>query len=676
MPVTTTISGTAPVFIDYRINVPIDYVKRAPRVRPWPAFSQFGSGGSGVVFPAITKIQKWNDNLVPNTSPSGTVLSPISSADTYGLRLAPMNNATTIVTTVGGYVNTVLFFSYSDVFPVAGTPGTEAPTNVYRIYVPDPTKMPKLCCIEADLGAPFGTIRLIYENGSLFFSAPTPPVGWVRNQERRNASGAASGDSFQVYATGSQVFNAYWMGVYCQDGTTWNRNGGFLDAAVPAFKLNFPQNSYPGFNSGLLHWNNQSNTLYTSNLTVTGRWRKVRHDDHGTYYPLPGAYLGSSFNIAFTDLNPTGTSPLLVLTWGQVLPAPTLPANEYCGLFLEISFTSDYIDAGGVVRTSTITPLNRSVNQSRGNSVPEFEYPYAPPSYWPWDIGQKGYGPDDASVRWVRHAGYRPVSFPPILPETTVAPVLSRVGKVIILQGGRPAYTGAVPNITASTPACTGLVFSTDSTQTNASQMQSSMTMRVTSMEWGAEWAGSDTLGEAPEYTATTGTTLTGVYRQVYSGNYLIGANYQGGPGVAMTDICALQNNVAGAQGNIAITTETGLVRGMQFGGAALPARGSIFLNANPTDTKKIVIGDGIITKTFEFDSNGSVVVGNVAVVIGASIDATNANLVAAINTSGLAITASVPTIADLMVEITLCRIVGQSGGFRRTSKRWTVAAP
>lgn len=672
MPVTTTVSGTAPVYTDYHINVAIDYVKLAPRVRPWPNFHQFGASNSPVIFPAITQITKWNDNTVPNTGPSGAALRPITPADAYGLRLAPMNNAATIVATVGGNVSTVLFFQWSDVFPVAATPGTEAPTNVYRVYVPDPAKMPKLCCIEADLGAPFGTIRLIYENGSLMFSAPTPPAGWVRNQERRNASGAAGSDCFQVYATGFQMFSSYWMGVYCEDGTSWNRNGGFTSANVPTFKLNYPQNSYP---SGLIHWNYQTSTLYTANLTATGRWRRVRHDDHNTYFPLPGDYLGAAFNLAFTDLTPTGTSPQLRLTWGQTLTAPTIPAGEYCGLFLEINYTSDWIDWAGVVYTSTYS-LTRSVLQARGPSVPEFEYPYTAPSYWPWDIGQKGYGPDDATVRWVRHAGYRPVSFPASLAETTVAPILTRVGKSIILQGGRPAYTGVEPNITAATPACTGVVFTTDSTKSNASQMQTSMRLRVSSMEWGVEWATIHDLGEVPEYTATSGSTLTGVYRQVYDANYLIGANYQGGPGFAMTDICALQNNAAGAQGNIAITTETGLVRGMQYGDVGLPARGSIFLNANPTDTKKIVISDGVIKKTFEFDSNATVVAGNVAVAIGASIDATNANLVAAINASGLAITASVPTIGDLMVEITLCRIVGQSGGFRKTSKRWTVAAP
>jgi len=155
-------------------------------------------------------------------------------------------------------------------------------------------------------------------------------------------------------------------------------------------------------------------------------------------------------------------------------------------------------------------------------------------------------------------------------------------------------------------------------------------------------------------------------------------SNYVG-PSVTINDLCALVNNSNGAAGNVAITSPQytyPTVRGMAGGSSTTPAKGRIWLSGNPGDAYKITISDGSLIKTFEFDNNSSVLAGNFLVTIGASVDATTANLIAAINASGLAITASVPTLSDLKVEITLCRSVGQSGGFRQSSNRWTVAAP
>jgi len=62
------------------------------------------------------------------------------------------------------------------------------------------------------------------------------------------------------------------------------------------------------------------------------------------------------------------------------------------------------------------------------------------------------------------------------------------------------------------------------------------------------------------------------------------------------------------------------------------PATGTISLSAQPTDGDTIIISDGVTTRTFEFDSNGSVITGNDDVQIGADTEETLEYLRLAIN--------------------------------------------
>lgn len=113
----------------------------------------------------------------------------------------------------------------------------------------------------------------------------------------------------------------------------------------------------------------------------------------------------------------------------------------------------------------------------------------------------------------------------------------------------------------------------------------------------------------------------------------------------------ALVNDATGTAGNVTITKSgTNItVTGMAGGGTGVAAIGSIKLTGQPSDADSIVLNDGVNPAvTFEFDSNASVTqTGTLRqVVIGANIDLTLDNLVAAINAAGftLAITGALPT--------------------------------
>lgn len=120
-----------------------------------------------------------------------------------------------------------------------------------------------------------------------------------------------------------------------------------------------------------------------------------------------------------------------------------------------------------------------------------------------------------------------------------------------------------------------------------------------------------------------------------------------------------LENNTPGANGNRTMTetgsdiTVTGMLGGLDTPeteiidhrrdqdpetdrwppSAAIAATGWVkFPGAvNPSDGELVVIGDGIATKTFEFESGGGVGAGNIAVTIGGSAAATLVNLETAI---------------------------------------------
>jgi hypothetical protein len=72
----------------------------------------------------------------------------------------------------------------------------------------------------------------------------------------------------------------------------------------------------------------------------------------------------------------------------------------------------------------------------------------------------------------------------------------------------------------------------------------------------------------------------------------------------------------------------------------ARAASGQVTLTGQPADGNTLVLDDGVAPVTFEFDSNASTTGGRVAVTIGATLAATRANLIDAINGSTLIITA------------------------------------
>ncbi len=86
-----------------------------------------------------------------------------------------------------------------------------------------------------------------------------------------------------------------------------------------------------------------------------------------------------------------------------------------------------------------------------------------------------------------------------------------------------------------------------------------------------------------------------------------------------------------------------------QSGTVSTQAQGSLTLTAQPSDGDTVTLSDGVDPATvFEFDSNSSVISGHVAVTIGSDIEATMANLVAAINAaSNLGVTADAFGVAN-----------------------------
>lgn len=85
-------------------------------------------------------------------------------------------------------------------------------------------------------------------------------------------------------------------------------------------------------------------------------------------------------------------------------------------------------------------------------------------------------------------------------------------------------------------------------------------------------------------------------------------------------------------------------VAGTTGGTAAIQATGSVTFttSTNPSDAMTITIGDGTVSKVFEFDNNGALTSGtNIGVLIGASAAATRDNLISAINNSPLNVIAS-----------------------------------
>jgi hypothetical protein len=124
-----------------------------------------------------------------------------------------------------------------------------------------------------------------------------------------------------------------------------------------------------------------------------------------------------------------------------------------------------------------------------------------------------------------------------------------------------------------------------------------------------------------------------------------------------------LMNDGVGVVGNVPITKTVAnpgfTVSGMAGGGVAAPARGSIHaITGNLiADAETFTISDGAIAKIFEFDTDGSTVLGNIPVPINTFMTAQEvaAAMIAAVNGAvGFVVTASISiesTILDPMVS-------------------------
>ena len=101
-----------------------------------------------------------------------------------------------------------------------------------------------------------------------------------------------------------------------------------------------------------------------------------------------------------------------------------------------------------------------------------------------------------------------------------------------------------------------------------------------------------------------------------------------------------LENDVENT-GNVAITKSGAdiTVTGMSGGAPGVKATGSVTFTDQPSDGDWVQISDGTTAVTFEFDDGGGVSGGNVAVLIGISIDATLRNLVVAVNANAFGVT-------------------------------------
>ena len=684
MPVITTSATVSGVTTTtYQIDVDVSRLKTAPKIRA----QRVGTGGS-FAYSALTKNSKarirfYKDVSTPNTAP-GTINAGIfpCGADYWLLPFSIPKVLFNVATSGNQVGNTTICTHYENPIVVSGNTISQ---NVYVVKIaqifPDDT------CIEADLGYPFGTVHILFGNAAAGgqITSATPPAGWVRNREKRNWSGYIKNrDSYQVNALGSQIF-------YQGNSVSFGMNDyftGFTPGTLPAFTFARDQ---PMGSGNLYGWNYQTNTVMRSNVTVKGRWRgmdyKNTHGGGGTFYL--GAYIGSSFAMAFTDTSPTTAIVALNVTFAQSLPVPAIPAGQYSALLLEITATSDSVTVGGTTFTTTDIATFRCGNYGNSSTGSILNFTMGPPPYYPWDVKLRSYGTDDATVRYARHAGYIPLTsaIPASIADTVVAPILSRSGKLIILQGGFPRGPFATTQYpTAATATITGIAFSTVPALTSTSG--GSIRIRIVSLQYGAEWSTIAGLGEAQEYTTTAGPTATGIWRQVIS-RYYDATNYYEGPAVYLSDICFLQNNANGLAGNIAIVAASSLtnadsttgysgfagarVRGMAGGDVAIKAQGNIQLVAVPLFGDTLTIGDGIIKKVFEF---GRSFVGSTMVAIGADIDTCNASLIAAINASGLAITASVPTPTDWQAEVTLLHTRDQAGGPRTTGNQWVAAVP
>lgn len=461
MPVITTVTvdyvGAPPVAVtttEYRVDIVIDRIAKIKNeIRGQVQIYQDSVSYPNNALPNYTGVQVRPNNLIPNTPMSNVSNNFVNKITCNADRLFPALAGNSKWVRSGGV--------YPNIYQGAGTQTgntivaeygenpVDAPgagfiyTNLYRVIVP--SAIPDYCCLKIVCGYPFGTLRLVYKNGARA-TADAIPSGYVRNKELQNKTGRLANHTAHTHANGMYSFQ--WL---CISADTFGgRNAGFLDTALPALSLYLGD---PFGSPSLQGWNGQTSTVLRSNVTLKGRWRVVDHQaDKPTYYAVPGSYLGSDFAIPFVDTTPASNSIIMKPTFGHSLPAPALPANKYTGLILEITGKADNVDSYGVPFVSTRV-TNMVVNGDPHIGQPAaISFGYMQPPYFPWDIKLRKYGPDDATVSWVPHLGHVPASVP-TMAETTVDPILTRVGNAIILQGGNTTYADLSPSYQAAVDA-------------------------------------------------------------------------------------------------------------------------------------------------------------------------------------------------------------------------------
>jgi hypothetical protein len=191
--------------------------------------------------------------------------------------------------------------------------------------------------------------------------------------------------------------------------------------------------------------------------------------------------------------------------------------------------------------------------------------------------------------------------------------------------------------------------------------------------EYSAEWSTGTQNQFVDEYTTGAGVTPSGVKRWVALSRYNSGTITYSGPGITLTDIIYLTANAVGARNEALVTNSTAIkLRGMSGGSVSTTANGIIFLTNQPSNGKFITINDGNgVTKTWYFNSGGANIIS-----IAGTINGTVANILAAINSGGLAVTASIPTPTDLTYEVTHTHVAFQSGGTQQDCIQWTGSVP
>ena len=364
--------------------------------------------------------------------------------------------------------------------PYRAGDGTIWMGDVHRLYVP--SRWPD-CAIDLDLPAPWGNVRLIYDNQAPILSARTAPGSWVRHAVRRGTgelftdtaiiwgANRARNNGVQVNDHGDSLINNWWPFKTNYYGPS---DIAFNPGSLPDLYLRMQGQSVPAytFNPGT-----GISSPLRSNLKLQGQWFRA---DYKSFYPLgsggygdfvvsQGAALGGRFNIAFSDLSNPGTDLFAYIVANvAALTPPTI--TEPTQLFLCIWVGADSDDGTGTGSTSYQEyQIISSGVYGTGNYDPLIGYGeflgtgYQAPSYYPWDVKLCSYGDDETDIRYVRHAGYIPSTAPTQASLTTVAPTLERSGRVIYFRGGCAEFDQATATeadflIQAGTPAGGGFV--------------------------------------------------------------------------------------------------------------------------------------------------------------------------------------------------------------------------